>query len=162
MTILAELPRQQRATIALHYVEELSVAEIADTLRLSEGAVSFHLSKGLAPDDHRHPHRRPQFSGLDDHARTDAIADSTTTAPPATTVVANVVTSDVDTTLPARRTVDDFSCDHRVGDHGSTDGCGCDAVSGVCGLDRAIERSIDCRDLLQWRNADHRPNVGVI
>ncbi len=44
--LLAELPRQQRATIALHYIEELSVAEIAQTLRLSDGAVSFHLSKG--------------------------------------------------------------------------------------------------------------------
>ena len=44
--LLGELPRQQRAVIALHYIEELSVAEIASTLRLSQGAVSFHLSKG--------------------------------------------------------------------------------------------------------------------
>lgn len=45
-SLLNELPRQQRASIALHYIEELSVAEIADTLRISEGAVSFHLSRG--------------------------------------------------------------------------------------------------------------------
>jgi RNA polymerase sigma-70 factor (ECF subfamily) len=45
-TLLAELPRQQRLAMALFYVEGLSVAEVADTLKLSEGAVRFHLHQG--------------------------------------------------------------------------------------------------------------------
>jgi len=44
--LLAELPRQQRASIALFYVDGLPVAEIAATLDISEGAVKFHLHKG--------------------------------------------------------------------------------------------------------------------
>ena len=44
--LLAGLPRQQRAAIALHYVDGLSVAEIAETLRISDGAVKFHLHRG--------------------------------------------------------------------------------------------------------------------
>jgi RNA polymerase sigma-70 factor, ECF subfamily len=44
--LLAELPRQQRATIALYYIEELSMAEIAETLGISVGTVGFHLSRG--------------------------------------------------------------------------------------------------------------------
>jgi RNA polymerase sigma-70 factor (ECF subfamily) len=44
--LLAELPRQQRLAIALFYVEGLTVAEVADALRLSEGAVKFHLHQG--------------------------------------------------------------------------------------------------------------------
>lgn len=46
--LLAELPRQQRLAIALFYVEGLSVAEVAETLKLSEGAVRFHLHQGRA------------------------------------------------------------------------------------------------------------------
>ncbi len=44
--LLAELPRQQRLAIALFYVEGLSVAEVAESLQLSEGAVRFHLHQG--------------------------------------------------------------------------------------------------------------------
>jgi RNA polymerase sigma-70 factor, ECF subfamily len=44
--LLAELPRQQRLAMALFYVEGLSVAEVAETLKLSEGAVRFHLHQG--------------------------------------------------------------------------------------------------------------------
>ncbi|MCE9620779.1 MAG: RNA polymerase sigma factor [Actinomycetia bacterium] len=44
--LLAALPRQQRLTLALFYVEGLSVAEVAQTLRISEGAVKFHLHQG--------------------------------------------------------------------------------------------------------------------
>jgi RNA polymerase sigma factor (sigma-70 family) len=44
--LLAELPRQQRLAMALFYVEGLSVAEVAETLTLSEGAVRFHLHQG--------------------------------------------------------------------------------------------------------------------
>lgn len=45
-TMLAELPRQQRLAMALFYVDGLSVAEVATTLKLSEGAVKFHLHRG--------------------------------------------------------------------------------------------------------------------
>jgi RNA polymerase sigma-70 factor (ECF subfamily) len=41
--VLAELPPQQRIAAALFYVEELSVAEIAVSMKLSEGAVKYHL-----------------------------------------------------------------------------------------------------------------------
>lgn len=44
--LLATLPRQQRLALALFYVEGLSVAEVARTLRLSDGAVKFHLHQG--------------------------------------------------------------------------------------------------------------------
>ncbi len=43
---VGELPRQQRLAVALYYLEGLSVAEVASTLDLSEGAVKFHLHKG--------------------------------------------------------------------------------------------------------------------
>jgi RNA polymerase sigma-70 factor, ECF subfamily len=43
---LAELPRQQRLALALFYVDELSVAEIAAALGISDGAVKFHLHQG--------------------------------------------------------------------------------------------------------------------
>lgn len=41
--LLARLPRQQRATTALFYVGNLTVAEIATTLKISEGTVKSHL-----------------------------------------------------------------------------------------------------------------------
>ncbi len=44
--LLAELPRQQRLAMALFYVEGLSVAEVAASLKLSDGAVRFHLHQG--------------------------------------------------------------------------------------------------------------------
>jgi RNA polymerase sigma-70 factor, ECF subfamily len=44
--LIADLPRQQRLCVALFYVEQLSVAEIGDTLGISEGAVKFHLHRG--------------------------------------------------------------------------------------------------------------------
>jgi RNA polymerase sigma-70 factor, ECF subfamily len=40
---VAELPRQQRIAVALFYVEQLSVREVADAMNLSEGAVKYHL-----------------------------------------------------------------------------------------------------------------------
>jgi RNA polymerase sigma factor (sigma-70 family) len=46
MPALAELPRQQRLCIALFYVDGLPVAEIAEALSISEGAVKFHLHQG--------------------------------------------------------------------------------------------------------------------
>lgn len=42
------LPRRQRDCIALHYLLELSVAEIAETLDLSENSVKTHLRRALA------------------------------------------------------------------------------------------------------------------
>ena len=40
------LPKRQSQAIALHYLEELSVAEIADILDCAEGTVKVHLHKG--------------------------------------------------------------------------------------------------------------------
>ena len=44
--MLAQLPGQQRLALALFYVDRLSVAEVARAMRLSEGAVKFHLHQG--------------------------------------------------------------------------------------------------------------------
>lgn len=41
--LLATLPKQQRAAATMFYLDQLSVAEIAEVLELSEGAVKFHL-----------------------------------------------------------------------------------------------------------------------
>ena len=48
MQILAELPRRQRVAVTLFYLEGLSVGEIAETMKITSGAVKFHLSKGRA------------------------------------------------------------------------------------------------------------------
>ena len=39
------LPRRQRQAVALHYVGQLSMAEIADVMGCSEGAVKSHLHR---------------------------------------------------------------------------------------------------------------------
>ena len=41
--LLAALPDQQRIAAALFYVEDLSVSEVAAAMRLSPGAVKYHL-----------------------------------------------------------------------------------------------------------------------
>jgi RNA polymerase sigma-70 factor, ECF subfamily len=41
--LLASLPKQQRAATALHYVDGLSIAEIAVALGIAEGSVKSHL-----------------------------------------------------------------------------------------------------------------------
>ena len=46
--ILAQLPKQQRIAMALFYVDELSIAEVADALNVSEGAVKSYLHQGRA------------------------------------------------------------------------------------------------------------------
>jgi RNA polymerase sigma-70 factor (ECF subfamily) len=46
--ILAQLPKQQRFAMALFYVDELSIAEVADALNVSEGAVKSYLHQGRA------------------------------------------------------------------------------------------------------------------
>lgn len=43
---LQSLPRQQRAALSLFYLEQLSVAEVARSMGLSDGAVKFHLHQG--------------------------------------------------------------------------------------------------------------------
>jgi RNA polymerase sigma-70 factor (ECF subfamily) len=45
---VALLPRQQRIAVALFYVEQLSVREVADTMKLSTGAVKYHLHTARA------------------------------------------------------------------------------------------------------------------
>ena len=43
---LAQLPERQRIAVALYYVEDLSVRDIAQSMQISEGAVKAHLSQG--------------------------------------------------------------------------------------------------------------------
>ncbi|MEZ5255591.1 MAG: sigma-70 family RNA polymerase sigma factor [Ilumatobacteraceae bacterium] len=45
-SVLATLPKQQRAAIALYYVEGLPVRDVAEALGISEGAVKYHLHQG--------------------------------------------------------------------------------------------------------------------
>ena len=40
------LPKRQAQAIALHYLEDLSIAEIADILECAQGTVKVHLHKG--------------------------------------------------------------------------------------------------------------------
>lgn len=42
------LPPQQRAAVALHYLEDCSIRQIAEDLGLAEGTVKVHLSRGRA------------------------------------------------------------------------------------------------------------------
>ena len=46
--LLAQLPQQQRIAAALFYVEGLSVREVATSMKLSEGAVKYHLHAARA------------------------------------------------------------------------------------------------------------------
>ena len=46
--LLAQLPQQQRIAAALFYVEDLSVREVATSMKLSEGAVKYHLHAARA------------------------------------------------------------------------------------------------------------------
>ena len=45
-TAVRSLPRQQAAVLALHYYEDLPIADIAAILGLAEGTVKAHLHKG--------------------------------------------------------------------------------------------------------------------
>jgi RNA polymerase sigma-70 factor (sigma-E family) len=42
------LPRRQREALVLRYYADLSEAEIADTMKISKGAVKSHTSRGMA------------------------------------------------------------------------------------------------------------------
>jgi RNA polymerase sigma-70 factor (ECF subfamily) len=46
--LLAHLPQQQRIAAALFYVEGLSVRQVATSMKLSEGAVKYHLHAARA------------------------------------------------------------------------------------------------------------------
>jgi RNA polymerase sigma-70 factor (ECF subfamily) len=48
MAALRSLPAGQRAALALHYLADLPVAEVAATLQVSEGTVKSRLSRGRA------------------------------------------------------------------------------------------------------------------
>lgn len=45
---LLELPSQQRAAVALHYLEDASVHETAEILGVTDGTIKTHLSRGRA------------------------------------------------------------------------------------------------------------------
>lgn len=45
---LRRLPAQQRATVVLRHLEDLSVAEVADLLQVAEGTVKSQSARGLA------------------------------------------------------------------------------------------------------------------
>jgi RNA polymerase sigma-70 factor (ECF subfamily) len=47
-TEVRRLPRRQAQAVALHYIYDLGVAEIASTLECAEGTVKVHLSRGRA------------------------------------------------------------------------------------------------------------------
>lgn len=46
--LVRTLPEQQRAVVVLHYVEDLSVADVAQVLDISDGTVKTHLSRARA------------------------------------------------------------------------------------------------------------------
>lgn len=48
MTALRGLPRRQREVLVLRYYSDLSEAQIADALAISNGAVKSHASRGIA------------------------------------------------------------------------------------------------------------------
>jgi RNA polymerase sigma-70 factor (sigma-E family) len=48
MQALRELPRRQRETLVLRYYADLSEAQIAEALGISQGAVKSHASRGIA------------------------------------------------------------------------------------------------------------------
>jgi RNA polymerase sigma-70 factor (ECF subfamily) len=48
LTALRTLPERQRACLVLHYYEELSIAEVAETLHISTNSVKTHCRRGLA------------------------------------------------------------------------------------------------------------------
>ncbi len=53
LAALATLPERQRACLVLHYYEEMTIAEVADTLRISKNSVKTHCKRGLAALDAR-------------------------------------------------------------------------------------------------------------
>ncbi|CAN5409692.1 hypothetical protein BH10ACT3_BH10ACT3_03420 [soil metagenome] len=60
---VADLSRQQRAVVALHYLDDMSVADVADVMSLSEGAVKYHLHQAR---DRLRTILQPEPTGEDD------------------------------------------------------------------------------------------------
>lgn len=48
LSALRTLPERQRACLVLHYYEQLSIAEVAETLGISTNSVKTHCQRGLA------------------------------------------------------------------------------------------------------------------
>ncbi len=46
LSLLKPLPERQRTAMALFYLEELSVEQVADAMGVSAGAVKYHLNQG--------------------------------------------------------------------------------------------------------------------
>lgn len=46
LSLLRPLPERQRTAMALHYLEDLSVEQVADEMGISGGAVKYHLNQG--------------------------------------------------------------------------------------------------------------------
>ena len=56
LVALRTLPERQRACLVLHYYEELSIAEVAETLRISTNSVKTHCRRGLVALESRLEH----------------------------------------------------------------------------------------------------------
>jgi RNA polymerase sigma factor (sigma-70 family) len=54
-SLVRDLPDQQRRAVALYYVGDLSVADVADAMECSEGTVKTHLSRARAHLAQRYP-----------------------------------------------------------------------------------------------------------
>jgi RNA polymerase sigma-70 factor (ECF subfamily) len=53
LAAVRSLPERQRACLVLHYYQELSIAEVADTLGISANSVKTHCRRGLASLERR-------------------------------------------------------------------------------------------------------------
>jgi RNA polymerase sigma-70 factor (ECF subfamily) len=56
------LPRRQKQVIALHYIYDMAVSEIAETVGCAEGTVKVHLSRGRATLAQRMSERQEEQS----------------------------------------------------------------------------------------------------
>lgn len=56
LVALRTLPERQRACLVLHYYEEMSIAEVADTLHISKNSVKTHCRRGLTALESRLEH----------------------------------------------------------------------------------------------------------
>jgi RNA polymerase sigma-70 factor (ECF subfamily) len=61
--LVRDLPDQQRRAVALHYVGDLSVTDVAEVMECTEGTVKTHLSRARANLAQRYP---TQTGGRDD------------------------------------------------------------------------------------------------
>lgn len=66
-TALGRMPPQQRAIVVLRYWDDLSIAEVADLLDISQGAVKSQASRGLAA-------LRVQLTAIDVRDESDVVS----------------------------------------------------------------------------------------